>query len=306
MDKLFHSSRIVQDTELVETIAHGDDIIRLTHRGHVAHGNPLDIQYSFGVHLYLLLTKDEAAKIMSVASLRRSPVPSISHLPMFFDKLPRELRDRIYDYVFPQQYWSLDEDVSGFTDLDLLGSVSDCSGFYFPLAPKSGILAVNQQMREEALPWAYRSTSFELNDVDNVVKLLLGIGKIGRENIKILAFGWQSNCETDFEWDEAPGKVTVECTRNEDLLLTLPVIHVDTCMKLLKQCVGLTHLRLNFEKELIDFIEPEAFKANAGIRELSSLRGLREVDFWSLDQEPLDNKEAPIKWLKERLESPVS
>ncbi|CAL8575052.1 hypothetical protein XPA_000997 [Xanthoria parietina] len=205
---------------------------------------------------------------------------------MFFDKLPRELRDRIYDYVFPQQYWSLDEDVSGFTDLDLLGSVSDCSGFYFPLAPKSGILAVNQQMH-------------------NVVKLLLGIGKIGRENIKILAFGWQSNCETDFEWDEAPGKVTVECTRNEDLLLTLPVIHVDTCMKLLKQCVGLTHLRLNFEKELIDFIEPEAFKANAGIRELSSLRGLREVDFWSLDQEPLDNKEAPIKWLKERLESPV-
>ena len=89
-------------------------------------------------------------------------------------------------------------------------------------------------MRKEALPWAYRSISFELNDIDNVVKLLLGISKIGRENIKILAFGWQSNCETDFEWDEAPGKVTVECTRNKDLLLTLPVIYVDTCIKLLK------------------------------------------------------------------------
>ena len=100
MDKLFHLSRIVQDTELVETIIHGDNIIRLTYRGHIAHRNPLDIQYSFGVHLFLLLTKDEAAKIMSITSLRRSPVPSISHLLMFFDKLPRELRDRIYDYVF--------------------------------------------------------------------------------------------------------------------------------------------------------------------------------------------------------------
>lgn len=226
-----------------------------------------------------MLTKDEPAKMMSVASLRRSSVPSTSPLPMFFDKLPRGLRDTIYDFVFPQQYWSMDEDVSRITDLDLLGSMSDLSGFYFPLAPESGILAVNQQMREEALRWAYRSTSFELDGIDDVVKLLLGISEIGRDNVRSLAFGWQSSSESDFERHEAPGKVTVEGTVIKDLFLTLPVIHVDTCMQLLKQCGRLTHLRLNFEKELIDNLEPRAFKATAGIRKLSSLRGLGKV--WS-------------------------
>ncbi|KAI4264809.1 MAG: hypothetical protein L6R42_000108 [Xanthoria sp. 1 TBL-2021] len=197
---------------------------------------------------------------------------------MFFDKLPRGLRDTIYDFVFPQQYWSMDEDVSRITDLDLLGSMSDLSGFYFPLAPESGILAVNQQMREEALRWAYRSTSFELDGIDDVVKLLLGISEIGRDNVRSLAFGWQSSSESDFERHEAPGKVTVEGTVIKDLFLTLPVIHVDTCMQLLKQCGRLTHLRLNFEKELIDNLEPRAFKATAGIRKLSSLRGLGKTN----------------------------
>ena len=234
---------------------------------------------------------------------------------MFFKKLPREVRDRIYEFVFAEQHWSMDEKVGRVTELDLLGSMGDLGGFYFPLAAESGILAVNPQMREEAMPLAYRTTSFELEDIDEVVKLLLAIGHIGRQNIESLAFGWQSNSETDFTWDKAPGKlrrndldiaeVTFEDTGFEDPFLTLPIIHVQTCLQLLKQCGRLTHLRLKFENDLIDFIRPNAFKANAGIRGLSSIRGVRRVEFWSLDQEPLDQEKDILKWLKECLESPI-
>lgn len=180
---------VVQYTELVETIAHGDNIIRLTHRSHIVYGFAADINYSFGVNLPFLLTKDEAVKILSVARLRRSSVPSISPVSLFFSKLPRELRDRVYEFVLPRQHWSMDEEVGRVTELDLLGSLGDLSGFYFPLAAESGVLTVNQQMREEALPLAYRTTSFELDDIDELIKLLLAIGQIGRENIVSLAFG---------------------------------------------------------------------------------------------------------------------
>lgn len=279
------------------------------------HGFAVDIHYAFGVDLLLLLRKEEAIKIMSVASLRRSSILSTSPVSMFFKKLPRELRDRIYEFVSPEQHWSMDEKVGRVTELDLLGSMGDLGGFYFPLAAESGILAVNRQMREEAMPLAYRTTSFELEDIDEVVKLLLGIGYIGRQNIESLAFGWQSNSETKFTWDEAPGKlrredldtakVTFEDTGFEDPFLTLPIIHVETCLQLLKQCGRLTHLRLKFEKELIDFITLDAFKANAGVRGLSSIRGFARVEFWSSDQEPLDQEKDILKWLKECLESLV-
>ncbi|KAL8760132.1 MAG: hypothetical protein Q9199_000269 [Rusavskia elegans] len=299
----------------VATIAHGDDIIRLTHRSHIVYGFAADIKYSFGVNLPFLLTKDEAVKILSVARLRRSSVPSISPVSLFFNKLPRELRDRVYQFVLPRTHWSMDEEVGRVTDLDLLGALGDLSGFYFPFGAESGILTVNQQMREEALPLAYRTTSFELEDIDELIKLLLAIGQIGRENIVSLAFGWQSNSENDFTWDEAPGKIrredmdrfkgSFQGTEVEQPFLTLPVIHVETCLQLLKQCRRLTNLRLNFEREPIDIIDPDAFKANVGIRGLSSLRGFKKVDIQSFDHECLDHEEGVVRWLKEQLESPV-
>ncbi|KAL8659989.1 MAG: hypothetical protein Q9226_000152 [Calogaya cf. arnoldii] len=257
---------------------------------------------------------------MSVARLRRSTVPSINPVALFFNKLPRELRDRVYEFVFKRHYWLTDEEVSRVTQpdlpkLDLLGCIGDPSGIYFPLAAESGILAVSQQMREEALPVAYRTTSFELEGIDELIQLLLAIGQNGRENIESLAFGWQSNCENDFTWDEAPGKIRqkdTNITNNnfegmefDDPLLTLPVVHVETCLQLLNQCGRLTDLRLRFEREVIDIINPDAFKTNVGIQGLSSLRGIRRVDIQSLEYESLSHEEGVVRWLKEQLESPV-
>lgn len=91
----------------------------------------------------------------------------------------------------------------------------------------------------------------------------------------------------------------------EDPSLTMPVIHVETCLQLLKQCGRLTTLRLSFERELLDIIDPDAFKANLGIRGLSSLRGFKRVEIQSFDHESLDHEVGVVRWLKEQLESPV-
>ncbi|KAL8853767.1 MAG: hypothetical protein Q9221_001410 [Calogaya cf. arnoldii] len=257
---------------------------------------------------------------MSVARLRRSTVPNLNPVSLFFNKLPRELRDRVYEFVFQRHHWLTDEEVSRVTqpdlpELDLLGCIGDPSGIYFPLAKESGILTVSRQMREEALPVAYHTTSFELEDIDEVIQVLLAIGQIGRENIESLAFGWQSNCENDFTWDEAPGRIRqkdTNITNNnfegvewDDPLLTLPVVHVETCLQLLRQCGRLTDLRLRLERELFDFVNPDAFKTNVGIQGLSSLRGIRRLDIQSLEHESLSHEEGIVRWLKEQLESPV-
>lgn len=42
-------------------------------------------------------------------------------------------------------------------------------------------------------------------------------------------------------------------------------MHVEICLQLLKKRYRLTYLRLEFEDELIDIINPKAFKAKAGI-----------------------------------------
>ncbi|KAL8662086.1 MAG: hypothetical protein Q9168_008309 [Polycauliona sp. 1 TL-2023] len=196
------------------------------------------------------------------------------------------------------------------TELDFSGSIGDLRGIYFPLVVGSALLAVNQQMREEALPLVYRNTSFEQEDVDGVVNFLLGIGHIGRENIESLAFGWESPSEIDTTWDKAPDKIRLEDINQPadgffDPLLQLPVAHVATCLQLLKECNRLTSLRLRFEQELINLINPSAFKANEGIRGLASLRGLKKVEFQSLGSEPLDHEVEILRWLKQHLESPV-
>ena len=282
------------------------------------YGFTADIHYEFGVDLPLLLTEDEVIQIMSVARLQGSP--RSSHVSSFFSKLPRKLRDRIYSFVLPRQSWSMGDHLFTVPELFLVESIGDLSRFYFPLSTPSisatdlGILSVSPQMREEALPLALRRISFQLDDIDDLIKLLLNIGQTGRENIESLEFGWYSTAEVDFTWDEAPGKVGREDidptkvisggTEFKDPCLTLPVIHVETCLQLLKQCARLTDLRLHFEKELIDIIRPDAFKANVGIQGLSYIRGLRIVEIRSLENHPLE-QEGVVRWLKEQLESPV-
>jgi hypothetical protein len=41
-------------------------------------------------------------------------------------------------------------------------------------------------MRQEALPFAYRRTVMHLDDMDDVIKLLIAVSNIGRDNIESL------------------------------------------------------------------------------------------------------------------------
>jgi hypothetical protein len=210
-----------------------------------------------------------------------------------FYKLPRELRNRIYIFALPKGEWKI-EDMSTFDELNFTGGMGDPSGFYFPLSKELTVLRVNRQMRQEALPLAYRRTVFHLNDMDDLIKLLIAVGKIGRDSIESLELTWESRADSECKWDEA--------SDSEDPSLTLPTLHVVKCVQLLKQCKRLTSLRLYFERDLINNISPNVFKADPGIRELCFVRGIERVEIWGLDYEPLEQR-GLVKWLKEEMKS---
>ena len=69
---------------------------------------------------------------------------------------------------------------------EFTGSIGDPSGIYFPLSRETNVLRVNRQIRQEALPIAFRRTVFHLDDMDDLIKLLVAVGRFGRENIESL------------------------------------------------------------------------------------------------------------------------
>ena len=112
-------------------------------------------------------------------------------------------------------------------------------------------------------------TTFRLDDTDDLVKLLLVVGQIGRDNIQSLDFAWESNMDIEHGWGEAGA---------DDPSLTLPSLHIPRCVKLLKQCKRLRFLRIRFDEDLVKTIHPETFKADPGIQALCSLQGIREAE----------------------------
>lgn len=180
-------------------------------------------------------------------------------------------------------------------EFDFTGSIGDPSGFYFPLSSELTVLRVNRQMRQEALPIAYRKTVFHLDEMDDLIKLLIAVGRIGRDNIESLELTWESRADSELKWDEAPD--------SDDLFLMLPTLHVATCVQLLKQCKRLKFLRLYIESDLIFNMSPNAFKSDPGICELCSVRGIKRVQIWNLGHEPIEQCDL-AKWLKGEMESP--
>lgn len=211
---------------------------------------------------------------------------------MFF-RLPREVRDKIYTFALPMGKWQIG-DVENYDGFNFTGSIGDPSGFYFPLSSELTVLRVDRQIRQEALPLAYRRMVFHLDDMDNLIKLLIAVGRIGRDNIESLELIWESRADSELKWDEAPD--------SDDLFLTLPALHAVKCVQLLKQCKRLKFLRLYFESDLITDISPDAFKSDPGIRELCSIRGIKRVQIWNLGHEPIE-QHGLAKWLKGEMES---
>jgi hypothetical protein len=210
---------------------------------------------------------------------------------MFF-KLPRELRDKIYTFALPIGEWKIG-DVDSSNGLDFAGGIGDPSGFYFPLSNLS-VLRVNRQIRQEALPLAYRSTVFQVDDLDDLIKLLIAVGDIGRDNIESLELAWQSRSDFEWQWAEAP-------LPNEHSL-TLPTLHVTKCVQLLKRCNSLRFLRLYIESDYVLGMSPDAYKTDPSIHELCSVRGVERLEICDLGHEPLEQC-GFVKWLKEAMES---
>jgi hypothetical protein len=102
-------------------------------------------------------------------------------------------------------------------------------GFYFPLSKDLSVLRVKKQMREEALPLAYLQTLFHLDDMDNLIKLLIAVGELGRVNIESLELAWESRSDSECKWDEPQ-----DSEERSSILPTLPTLHAVRCIQLLK------------------------------------------------------------------------
>ncbi|OAF55793.1 hypothetical protein VC83_07744 [Pseudogymnoascus destructans] len=273
-----------------DIIDHGLESVIFTRRSHVGfYTFAVDIHYGFGFDLPLLLTKNEAFRAMTVPKLQ---VDRIHGLESMFFKLPKELRDKIYAFALPAGKWQI-EDVDNFNELIFAKGIGDPSGFYFSLSSHT-MLRVNRQMRQEALCLAYRQMVFHLDDMDDLIKLLIAIGDIGRDNIESLELAWHSGTDLQCQWAEAPGP--------NGHSLTLPTLHVAKCVQLLKHCKRLRYLRLYFDSDLILGMSPGAYKADPGICELSSIRGIRRVDICDSNNTPLEHSDF-VEWLKEEMES---
>ncbi len=210
-----------------------------------------------------------------------------------FYKLSKELRNRIYIFALSKAEWKI-EDMSTFDELNFTEGMSDSSDFYFSLSKKLTVLRINRQMHQETLLLAYCRTIFHLNDMNDLIKLLIAIGKIGRDSIESLKLTWKSRVDSECKWDEA--------SNSEDSFLTLSILHVVRCVQLLKQCKRLTFLRLYFEKDLINDIFSNVFKVNSEIRELCFLQEIERVKIWELNYESLKQRDL-VKWLKEEMKS---
>jgi len=208
--------------------------------------------------------------------------------PKFFI-LPREVRKKIYIFALTEEIWEM-QDTRNCHQFNFPAGLGDPKGFYFPLSRGHSILKVNKRIRQEALPLAYRRTAFRLSDIDDLIKLLLAVGELGRNNIESLEFAWQSEAECE-EMPPAP----------EDMVTALPTLHAARCIQLLKQCKRLRILRLYIDSDLISKASVDTFQANPSIRELCALRGIKMVEIQGLTLEPLE--EGAAKWLKERLVS---
>lgn len=195
--------------------------------------------------------------------------------------------------MIPNGQWQLG-DGDAFNSTTFVGALGDPSGFYFPLNIDLNILRVNKQIRQEALSIAYRRTFFRLDHIDDFVKVALSIGEIGRANLQSVEFSWESRSDLHHRMDQN--------SDIEDDQLQLPTLHVSRCVQLLRECHRLQFLRLCFEPDLIASISPSDFRADPGIRKLSSIHGIQRIELVDTICEPLDHYEH-VKWLKQELES---
>lgn len=248
----------------------------------------VDIKHSCGFSLPLLFTETEASLALSCPKL-----PSIesSGSDSPFLNLPRELREKVYRLALPPRELGI-KDIDAFERQCFPVAIGDPSGFFFQLGQEPAILGVNKQIRQEALPFAYRSTTFCLDDLDDAVKVLVGVGQIGRDNMTSLQFPWESKNEIQSILEMSP--------HSGDVPLELPLLHVSRCVQLLKECKRLELLRICLDDDIFDHVSASKFLADPGIEGLCSLRHLGTLEVVDPRDETLE-EHPTVKQLHEKM-----
>ncbi|KAK2820059.1 hypothetical protein FQN49_007760 [Arthroderma sp. PD_2] len=203
------------------------------------YGSTVDIRYGSGFRLPLVLTVNDASKILAATHFQNTRPGSGDNLS---PKLPQELRDMIYEFALPDDKWQKRDTNNEFDTSAFFTGLGDPSGLYFPPSKTLGALALNREIRLEALPLAYQNTPFHFDNIDDFIRFGISIGSIGRGNVTSLEFAWESRA--DFF---PPSLLTSD---QDDLLGRLPSIHVLRCIKLLRELRKLKRLRLWFDSDI--------------------------------------------------------
>lgn len=194
--------------------------------------------------------------------------------------LPREIREKIYEHTLCQERWWIgDED--GPTRWNFARALGDPSGYYFSFGKDVALLKVSRQVRQEALPLAYRKTTFHLADMDDLTRLLLAIGRVGRENIQCLEFIWESRIDLEYNRWKFP-----DLDGNQS---KLPSLHVPTCVQLIKQCTRLKFLRPRLESFIMTNIPESLIDNSVGILSLCSISTIEKLEVLCFDDEKLED-----------------
>ncbi|OJD10935.1 hypothetical protein AJ78_08185 [Emergomyces pasteurianus Ep9510] len=286
------SERGLPESGAARSISSGQDMVVLKRESYIGfYSFTVDIHYGFGLSLPFLFSKDEAFE-----TLKHNP--TIVGVAPFFQRLPRELRERIYSFAIPEGELRI-TDPDELSGVNFAAGVGDLSGFYFSPRKDLALLRVSKQMRQEALPIAYRRTVFRLDDMDEFIKLAILIGRIGRDNIESLEFAWESRSDLDERCNNDNESLkALQC--HDWLVSELPVLHISKCVQLLKQCKRLKYLCLYFESGVISSVSLDKFKADPGIRELCTVRGIERFESWGSWREPLEQYGC-IRWLIEEM-----
>lgn len=241
------------------------------------HRFSVNVCYGTGFGLSLALNYCEANRTLASLKLRPNVVDNSSS-PLF--RLPLEIRNRIYELAMPDGMWEV-SDIEDFDRSTFTAAVGDPSGFCFPLSKHLSVLSISKQVRQEALPLAYRRTTFRFDDMDDLLKLLVAVGQIGRANIGSLEFPWESRVDLENSWDQDSSSVEAP--------ITLPHLHVQTCMRLLQQCKRLRFLRIRFPTKVLLDMDLSTLMADPGVHALFSMHAVEAVEIQSMEYESVKN-----------------
>lgn len=182
--------------------------------------------------------------------------------------------------------------------------IGDLSGYYFPFPEKLcqagyGILQASRQLRYEALPLAFRSTAGVVDTMDDLFKLLISLGRIGRANIESLEFGWLAKDADPFPSTSWGARFVNRVKRTQQFTVE--------CVELLGQCKRLKEVRIRLEPEMALFTTYDKFKLEPGIQALSSLWATKPTG-WITFLNLLGNPLGPTTlkhWFREAMRSEI-